>query len=285
MNPPDREELPEREPDGSNAAGSTPSSGIVPSVRARSRRLLVALPAAALAAALVAGAIGETPLCRVAPETSKMVLMGRELDTDSITPEAAMEAELQTAIHSLGVFGALLGLSMGLASGIACRSNKAGIIVGVVGLLLGLYFGAASPLAAIPVHAALRTPGSQDLLPSMAMHVLLWAPLASASGFAAGLGRRLAAADLVTSTIAGAIGGAIGAIVFEIVGTIAFPLAGIDKPISNEPLTRFAAYIIVAMTTALLIVTLRSKPTPGSSSSPLQRPERDDPPPMEPSPS
>ncbi|QDV33847.1 hypothetical protein [Tautonia plasticadhaerens] len=214
-------------------------------------RTRVAALVGAILAALAAWGLGESPAVRVAPVESKMMVMGQETETMATTAEAIREADRLTAVRSLSAFGGLLGLAMGAAAGLAARRGRGAALGGAAGLVLGGLAGAAAAYGAAPLYEAIRTPGKQDLLPVMLMHLALWAPIGAAGGAAAGIGRGRGPAGAVGSAIAGAVGAAIAGLIFQVIGTLAFPMAGVDKVLSTTPASRLASRLAVALGTGL----------------------------------
>jgi hypothetical protein len=224
------------------------------------RLKLVGVLAAAVAG-LAAWGVGESPVGKVEPAQSKLMVMGQETETMAATPEAIRAAERQTAIRGTAIAGGLLGLALGLASGLASGRKAGAMLGGGVGLVLGAVAGAAGPFAAIPLHEAMRTPGKDDLLPAILMHATLWVAVGLVGGLAFGLGRGTRPGPIVASAIAGAVGGAIGAVVFQVVGSIAFPTAGAEKLIPGDPIARLVSRLFVSIGIGLLVV-MAQEPRP-----------------------
>lgn len=231
-------------PDRGGAAPGPPSRG-------RARGLVVL--AASVVAGLIAWGLGESPAVRVAPRESNLVVMGQVTETVATTAEAIREAERLSAIRSVAAFGAVLGLAMGVVSGLTARGTRAAVVAGAVGLVAGGIAGAVAPIAALPLFEAMRTPGKQELLPVLLMHVALWAPVGAAAGLAFGLGRSSSPAPIAGAAVTGALGGAIGAVVFQVVGTLAFPLSGVDTLRPTTLVSRLASRLLVAASIGLVV--------------------------------
>jgi hypothetical protein len=209
---------------------------------------------------LLAWGLGESPLVRVAPEQSNLVVMGQVTQTIATTGEAIREAERRSAIRGLAAFGALLGLAVGAASGLTSRGGRAAVIAGVAGLVAGGLAGSAATLGAVPLYEAMRTPGTQELLPALLMHVALVVPVGLAVGLAFGLGKASSPGLLIGAAITGAVGAAIGAVAFQVVGTLAFPLSGVDQLLPKTPISRLAARVSVALAVGLVLGTTATGP-------------------------
>ncbi|RUL88134.1 hypothetical protein [Tautonia sociabilis] len=244
----------DRSPGGADSlpsATSTPHPTESPSTPGRGQALLVT--AGAALGALLAWGLGETPIVRVPPQQSNLVVMGQVTQTVATTAEAIQEADRLTAIRSLAAFGALVGLALGAAGGVFRRSRRAAVKAGALGMLLGGGLGAVSPLGALPLLEAIRTPGTQDLLPSLTMHLALWIPSGLAAGLAFGVGKGESKGGLIASAGAGACGAALGAVAFQLLGTLAFPMAGVEKVLAATPISRLFGRLIVALGIGLLV--------------------------------
>ena len=216
------------------------------------RRPWIAAILGAVIGGMTAWGVAESPIGRFTPKQSNLRVMGMATGSKAATPEAIREAERLNAVRSIGVFGAMVGLGMGIASGAAFGDRRSILIAGIVGLMGGGMIGALTPLGAMPIFELIRTPGKQDLLPAILMHLTLWTPVGALGGLAFGLGRTSAAGPLLKSTISGAMGAAIGAALFQVAGTIAFPTVAVEKVVSTTWVSRLVARLTVAAGIALL---------------------------------
>jgi hypothetical protein len=210
---------------------------------------------AGILAALGVWGFGESPFATVKPRVSKLQVMGQTLNTDAVSAEALAEAELIEATKTGSVFGALLGLALALSTRVGTPRGKAIVQALVLGTVGGGLLGAVTPIVALTVFDAIRQPGAQDLLPSVVLHQVLWAPLGLTAGLAYGLGRGLPRGRLAASALAGLLGGAIGSVVFDVIGSIAFSLARPEQMIAATPTARLVAKLCVAIGIAALLIT------------------------------
>ena len=165
------------------------------------------------------------------------------------TRETVRVAVVQNAGLTFGVLGICLGGFLGLAGGLAHRPDSATARGGGLGAVLGLALGAGLPFALFPMSfRASDVYPDHDLLISLAMHGLVWAPLGAAAGlaFAVGLGRW----RLGQALAAGLIGAFLGTAAFELIGAAFFTLANTQEPISDTPSTRLMARLLVTLGTA-----------------------------------
>jgi hypothetical protein len=206
----------------------------------------------ALVLGLVAGSIawlvGETSVANVEPAKSMINTMGQI--HEGVTPQAKLASNEATEVRTFGLFGVLLAVALGLAGGFSRNSMSGAVMGAVVGLVAG---GAAGALATRPAHRFhdwFEKFGQGEVLDDLLQHVGLWAPLAIAAGFAfaVGLGRRN---RFVPAMLGALIGAVAGTTAFELIGTVAFPLAETGQAISATPLTRFLARLLLSLATAL----------------------------------
>jgi hypothetical protein len=162
---------------------------------------------------------------------------------------------LKEASCVLGIFGALLGVGMGLAGGLTTGTLRQALIAAVVGLLAGGILGAATPWIAIPPYNRAEELTAGELGRSLLMHWALWTPLGAAAGLALGFGlghgRKIPAA-----LFGGVLGAVVGTLVFELIGGLLFPLAETGKPFAGTWQTRLFAQLAIATFSALGAVLL-----------------------------
>ena len=89
-------------------------------------------------------------------------------------------------------------------------------------------------------------------MPVLLMHLALWAPIGAVAGLVFGMGRWSKAGPVLTSAMTGAMGGALGAVIFQMMGTLVFPQAGVDKVFSTTAVSRVVALLIVAVAIGFL---------------------------------
>ena len=99
----------------------------------------------------------------------------------------------QVATMSYGVLGALLGLTLGAAGGMARRSAGAAIRAALIGLVLGAAAGIGATFLLLSLYHTLHadpTPenATQELYLALATHGGIWMAIGAAAGVALGLG-------------------------------------------------------------------------------------------------
>lgn len=209
--------------------------------------------AAALTAAVVAWAVGETPAVRVAPEMVDMVTLGKHHKATSAQTEVA--AIVTTTARSGGVFGALLGLASGAATGLARRSQRGAVRAALIGACLGAIVGGGLSYAGSPLYYRFRETFTNDLIPSFLLHGTVGAAIGAVAGLATGLGAAAPARRLFPYVLGGAVGAAIGAVVFVCLGAVFFAGDQTGGPISTTATSRLAARLTVALVFALGVMT------------------------------
>lgn len=259
MQPNDSEPL-----DSTSEAAKLPPSADVPAPatiphRGSPGRYLVAIATAAgLLAGGLAWMIGETRIVVVKPVEVEIPLMGSGPLVPSTTPEADRAAKRQTAARALGVLGALLGLSLGLAGGMVIGPRYRAAAAGMLGLGLGAILAASIAWVAMSTIEGRRLKRPDDLTLALLLHAACWLPIGAVGGAALGSGDR-------GRMIAGASGGILGAllatVLYEVLGAILFPLAGTSQLISTAPTSRLLATLLVptlAAAAAALSISRRS---------------------------
>jgi hypothetical protein len=230
---------------------STDLKGSAPAPGARSGRARVPAWAAALAAGVLAagltGAAGEAavgyfdPLAYGTPGTAGVVTGGSE------------RAMIRDAALAYGLQGAILGLLLGLAGVVAGgrARARAALLAIPAGLLVG-GLGAAASLGLFQLGLRHQDPIAGDLTLSLLTHSGVWAAVGAGGGLAFGLGMGLRPpARLVHAAFGGLAGGALGAVIYEVVGSLAFPIAQTGHPYASEAAPRFLAHAAVDILAAL----------------------------------
>jgi hypothetical protein len=208
--------------------------------------------AAALVAGLAAWIIGEQSLHLFTParewRTGKVDAVSR------LKPTVATlrAADTKNAALGFSILGALLGLALGGAGGLARRSSRQALLAGLAGLVLGGALVPAVTLAALPLYYRVKDldRSQDDLVLALGTHVGIWSMIGIGGGMAFGFGlggRR----QLVSALCGGLVGAMLGTVVFEFLGAVAFPIdAYAAEPVSNTPGSRLAARLLVAIGTS-----------------------------------
>jgi hypothetical protein len=156
----------------------------------------------------------------------------------------------RVATLSYGVLGALLGLALGAAGGMARRSPPAAITAALIGLVLGAAAGAGTTFLILPwFRASHAIPSAdnatQELGLALATHGGIWITVGAAAGLALGLG--LGGGRVARAIIGGILGAAVATVIYEVGGAIAFPLDRTYQPTAMAPGPRLLAHLAVAL--------------------------------------
>jgi hypothetical protein len=204
---------------------------------------------AGVAAGLASWLIGET-MANAFPPEKKWVKGAMGMDALQPTPETLEAAEKKTSLAANGVLGAVLGLCLGMAGGFARGSKTAAPTAAMVGMLLGLALGDGLTLGLLRIYFDTRGNGTEEVTPSLLIHMAIWSSVAGAGGLAFGLGvgghRRV-----VNAFVGGVLGGAFGAAIYELVGCAVLPMAHTTQLVSTTPSSRLLARLLVCMLAAI----------------------------------
>jgi hypothetical protein len=211
---------------------------------------------AGLLAALVSWGIGEAVVEHFRPKTH--VVFGSGGPMTIASPEELMATQAKNATLAYAILGAVAGLALGLAGGLARSSLRHGIIAAIVGLALGAAAGGLVSWRAIPFYHrfqdAQEEKASMNITVPLFIHGAIWSAVGAAGGLAFGLGAG-GGGRIARALVGGLIGAAIGAAVYELVGALAFPLDKTVEPISqgwpSRLLARSAVTILAAAGIAL----------------------------------
>jgi hypothetical protein len=213
----------------------------------------------ALAAAVVAGVVSGLGGERV----HKRYDVPGEATTGQTQPQEVFDriARAQVARHAkegqvlFGLVGAAAGLSLGLAGGLARRNLPAALGAGVVGLVLAGAAGAAAGQLTAPFAyrdvELLANSATRSLLIRGAIYAAVG--LASGLAFGIGLGGRGA---ILNAAVGGLLGALAATVVYEVAGSLMFPVARTYQPIATTAGARYfaelTAIVFIAAGTAVL---------------------------------
>lgn len=238
-------------------SASTEEAGSAPSLTGRSAsyrkggggtaRLWLWALAAGVAAGLAAWLAGELVHGAYAPPSH---LYG-VLEKSAELRREHSSAQLKNATLAFGLLGAILGLFLGAAGGMARRAAGAGVLAGLVGLAAGAAAGAGMALALVPIFDRNVLLASDSLLFPLLIHGGIWGLLGAAGGLAFGLGLGVDKASVVRGVLGGTAGALLGTVVYELLGVMLTPLAETSRPLSITPATRLLARICVTALAAL----------------------------------
>ena len=179
------------------------------------------------------------------------------------------DARLYSATLIFTTMGGLLGMTMGLAGGLARCSVFASARAAILGLLLGTAAVGCLALVLVSIFFKRYDPQEGDLVLPLLTHGAIWSAVGAIGGLAFGLG--LGGQGRWKATLLGGLVGAAAAtIVYEIVGALAFPSSKTDMPVSSSITTRGLAQLLVAILSAGgAVLALNQSPKKKTSSSEL----------------
>jgi hypothetical protein len=201
---------------------------------------------AGLLAGLLAFGLGEALLDYFPPQNVPQTLSGAVVMRPTV--QTIDVAEGKNAALTFALFGAVLGLLLGLAGSLLNPARVGRWRGPMVGALLGGVLGAVLPLLlVVPYFQFQHRVGGDDLLVPMAMHGLFWGSLGAVAGLAWGIGAGTPAR--ARPVLLGFLGGCAAAVVYEVVGATIAPLAATTDPISKAWTTRLLGYVLVGVCT------------------------------------
>src|SRR4051794_30593576 len=156
----------------------------------------------------------------------------------------------QIATMTYGGLGALLGLALGAAGGMARRSPRAAITAALIGLVLGAAAGFGTTFLLLPwFHAHYTMPGddsfTQELGLALSTHGGIWMGIGAAAGLALGLG--LGGGRVSRAIVGGVLGAAVAALIYEIGAAAAFPMDQTFLPLAIKPAPRLLAHLAASL--------------------------------------
>jgi hypothetical protein len=203
---------------------------------------------AAAAAAIVAWLLGELGVAKAVAANEAVPTMGVTI----MAPTAAttQAADLKNCIRLFGVFGALLGISLGMAGGRLRGNARTTWWAASVGLIGGGVSGAVVPMFVVPAFHRWQSAGAEDLTYSMAMHagLLILPGVIAGLALAIGLGNKK---RLIHAALGAALGAVIGAVVYDLAGGYAFPFANTGDPLATMSVARLVELIVPAIAIAV----------------------------------
>jgi len=213
-----------------------------------------------LVAGLAACGIGEATSELIPPETVQVRVQG---GTATRLSRSTPRVVTRSGALAFGILGACLGGCLGMAGGLARQSSSAAMIWGLFGAVLGMTLGAGLSFAVFPLFFWLQLHHPLDeMIASITLHGLSWAPLGAAAGLALALGlgeRQFGGRTLV----AGFMGALLGAVAFDLIGAFLFPLARTADPVAETWSMRLIARLLVSVATVFLVLLNLSEPRSG----------------------
>ncbi|WP_165225575.1 hypothetical protein [Aquisphaera insulae] len=164
-----------------------------------------------------------------------------------------IESEFRTAIASHGTFGALLGLALGAAGGLARRSARAALTSAVIGLPLGAAAGALSASLLVPFYNAHHSAPSpenatEEFFLAMGTHGGIWAAIGGVAGLALGLG--LGGRRSALALVGGVLGALLATVLYELGSPVMFPQQKTFQPLGPIPELRLFGHLATALLVA-----------------------------------
>jgi hypothetical protein len=213
-----------------------------------------------LAAGLLAGvaswAAGEVGRVYVNPTP-----LSREVFPEAGTARLLASASVASGMLTYGLQGAILGLMLGLAGGLARRSPAAAVGAVVLGVGAAGSAGALAARVLIPVFFRNVDDQAADLTLPLLVHGGLWCPIGAAAGLALGFGRGGWVCG-ARAALGGLLGAVVGTMVYEAGGALLFPLAKTVLPIPLSVGARGLAHLAVAAPVALCAAVASQAPNP-----------------------
>jgi hypothetical protein len=223
-------------------------------------RPVALIVAAGLLAGLTAFGLGELVYGRFKAELVGQSLGGNQVMRPTLETKAVSDA--RNSAIAFGLLGCALGLFLGVAGGLECRSIGSATKAGCVGLALGATAGALlSLIVVVPFERMVARRTADDLFLSLGLHATLWGPLGALGGLAFGIGRGRWG-QIPSLMVGGLLGAIVGTIVYDAIGGTVTPLAGTGEVISISWPTRLLARLCVAIGAAAGIA-LTSRTTEG----------------------
>jgi hypothetical protein len=209
-------------------------------------RLLGVALVAGLLAGVAAWLVGATILESYRDALTPKVT--REVDAELVRRFA--RARLTSAVGTFTALGAIVGLSLGMAGGLARRSASAAARAAIVGCGVGSIAGLSISLLVLPNFYKAHDPQSHDLLLPLLTLGSICSSVGAAGGLAFGIGIG-GRGRWMKSLLGGLVGAALATVVYEIVGAIAFPADKTELPISQTHATRAMLHVLVAALAAV----------------------------------
>ncbi len=206
---------------------------------------------AGLVAGLLGFGLGEMSYETFPPQRVPHNIQGSTVLLPSL--ETQLIATTKTSALVFGEFGAMLGLCLGLAGGLARRSAGAAGVAGLLGMAAGAIVGALVSFGVVPLFfAAFHQAETRKLELALLMHGLIAGVLGIVAGlaFAVGLGRRKTIGKVM---VCGLIGAILAVVAADLIGALFFPMDGTDEPISSSWHTRLLARGLVAIAVGVAI--------------------------------
>lgn len=228
-----------------NAEMSPRSATAIRLARGASRVWVWSITAGLLAGLLTWGG-GEIVWERVrSSQTPRIIPFPTAADRDRV-----IGGQVQSTATSFIQQGAILGMVLGAAGGLARRSTRAMLMAAMAGGWLGAAAAAGAAFGILPVYYRGIEPEDSALGIPMLTHGVIWGATGAAAGLAFGLGIG-GRGRWVRCALGGLVGGVAATMVYDPVGAIAFPLDKTSQPVSATVVTRLIAHLAVGLLSAV----------------------------------
>jgi hypothetical protein len=221
-------------------------------VPVRTTGAIALILAVGIVAGLAAWLAGEASLDAIKP--ARRPHNARGITLEVVHPRDRDIADARNAALAFALLGAILGMGLGAAGGLARRSGRSAILAAISGLALGAISTAAISMALLPAYNTYRYSHpdevSNNLIFPLLLHAAVWSVVGASAGaaFAAGRGERGLWPRAVQGGLVGAV---VAAAVYELIGVVAFPAAGTTLFVSTTWPTRLLARLAVGTLTAV----------------------------------
>ena len=213
-------------------------------------RLVLSALGIGLGVGIVSWLIGEAAEDAFSPRTIAGSLPNG-IPTRIITDSARSVATIRNVTLSSGLFGALLGSSLGLAGAFARRDPRAVGRTVLIGLATGALAGAGAALPLVTLYfRSFERYAPEGLIEPLLVHAGIWGAIGAAGGLAFGLGAG-GRGQWLRGLVGGLVGAVLGAAIYEIVGATAFPMSRTFLPSAAEWPPRLMARLLVATLAAV----------------------------------
>jgi hypothetical protein len=234
------------EPKASATTSASESLAPIHAAGARPKHVVTFALAAGMLATVLSGAVGEKTFGWFIPKRAANAVNPMEVQFE---PAELNRVDVQNATLAYALQGAVLGLMLGVAGAAARRSGFAAAKAGLLGLVLGAGLGAAATYSAFTAYFRLSDMDRREMLPSLLAHAAAWGAIGAAAGLAFGVG--LSGARIVRALQGGIAGAVLGALVYEVAGSIAFPLGQTAEPLAESVPARLFAHATINLLAAL----------------------------------
>jgi hypothetical protein len=202
----------------------------------------------ALIAGVVAGLAGwlggEAVVDHFAAEGKPINVYGTMVSQPSLASIRA--AELKNGMLAFAILGGAVGAFLGLAGGLARGRVRSALLAAAIGLGLGVAAAVATTWAAGLAYQRWFDAVAENLVATLLFHGVIWSSIGAAGGLAFGIGLG-GWGYSARGLLGGFLGGWLGTLLFELTGSVAFPMDRTFQPISISWGSRLTARLAVVL--------------------------------------